>query len=30
MLVAQAMDERVALVSKDEGMRVMGAEVVWG
>lgn len=30
MLVAQAMDEGVKLVSKDEGLREMGAEVVWG
>lgn len=30
MLVAQAMVEGVGLVSKDEGLRGMGAEVVWG
>lgn len=30
MLVAQAVVEGLALVSKDRGMREMGAEVVWG
>jgi len=30
MLVAQAMVEGLVLVSMDEGMREMGAEVVWG
>lgn len=30
MLVAQAMVEGVTLVSKDKGLREMGAEVVWG
>ena len=30
MLAAQAVEERLALVSKDEWMREMQAEVAWG
>ena len=30
MLAAQAMVEGLALVSKDEGLKGLGAEVVWG
>ena len=30
IIAAQAVEEGLALLSKDEGMRAMGAEVVWG